>query len=95
MSKIVRSGIRSFHTKIPFTIRLFYTIYQIIHRMLQASSQRRLMTSTFTIQRKKDFKSATTLLCIAILFIACQSPKIIPDVYEAWNCSYIQVLFGI
>ena len=59
--------------------------------MIQASSHRRLMSSTFTIQRKKDFKSATTLLCIAILFIACQSPKIIPDVYEAWNCSYIQV----
>ena len=61
--------------------------------MLQAASQRRAMTSTLTLQRKKEFKNSTTLLCVAFFFIASQSPKIIPDIYEAWYCSYIKVSY--
>jgi hypothetical protein len=61
--------------------------------MLQAASQRQKMTITFTLQRKKDFRNSTTLLGVAFFFIASQSPKIIPDIYEAWYCSYIKVSF--
>eukprot|EP00094_Tigriopus_californicus_P003536 TCALIF_03401-PA protein Name:"Similar to FR FMRFamide receptor (Drosophila melanogaster)" AED:0.29 eAED:0.29 QI:0/0.33/0/0.5/1/1/4/0/218 len=38
--------------------------------------------------QKKEFNMALVLVCIVFMFIACQSIKIIPDVYEAMVCDY-------
>ena len=56
--------------------------------MWQAASLRRAMSITLTTQRKTELKNAGTLLCIAISFIICQSPKLIPDLYEAFICDW-------
>ena len=34
-------------------------------------------------QQSKERNMAVVLICIVIMFISCQSLKIIPDVYEA------------
>ena len=34
---------------------------------------------------------ALVLICIVVLFILCQSVKIIPDIYEALTCNHSQV----
>lgn len=37
-------------------------------------------------QQKKERNMATVLVCIVVLFLICQSLKIIPDIYEAIVC---------
>ena len=56
--------------------------------MWQAAASRRRMSITLTSNRKKELRNAGTLLCIAISFIVCQSPKIIPDLHEAFTCDW-------
>ena len=56
--------------------------------MWQAAASRRRMAITLTSNRKKELRNAGTLLCIAISFIICQSPKIIPDLHEAFTCDW-------
>ena len=41
--------------------------------------------------KRTEIKQAITLLWISVLYIACQSPKVIPDFYEAINCDYTKV----
>merc|ERR1711894_806082 len=41
--------------------------------------------------KRTEIKQAITLLWISVLYIACQSPKVIPDFYEAINCDYQKV----
>ena len=57
-------------------------------RMLQAYSRRRRMSIVLSDRRATEIKNAGTLLCIAVSFIICQGPKLIPDVYEAFNCNH-------
>ena len=38
--------------------------------------------------QKKEFNMALVLVCIVVMFIFCQSIKIIPDFYEALACDY-------
>ena len=57
-------------------------------RMLQAYSQRRRMSIVLSDRRVTEIKNAGTLLCIAISFIICQGPKLVPDIYEAFNCNH-------
>ena len=57
-------------------------------RMLQAHSRRRRMSIRLSDRRATEIKNAGTLLCIAVSFIICQGPKLVPDVYEAFNCNH-------
>ena len=57
-------------------------------RMLQAYSRRRRMSIVLSDRRATEIKNAGTLLCIAVSFIICQGPKLVPDVYEAFNCNH-------
>ena len=41
--------------------------------------------------RRTEIKQAITLLWISVLYIACQSPKTVPDIYEAIHCDYTKV----
>ena len=42
--------------------------------------------------QKRESSMAVVLLWVVILFITCQSVKIIPDIYEALYCSTEEVL---
>ena len=42
-------------------------------------------------ERKRELNMAVVLLWVVILFITCQSIKIIPDIYEALYCSTQEV----
>ena len=44
-------------------------------------------------ERKKELNMAVVLLWVVILFITCQSIKIIPDIYEALYCTTKEVQF--
>ena len=46
------------------------------------------MSIVLSERRATEIKNAGTLLCIAVSFIICQGPKLIPDVYEAFNCNH-------
>ena len=39
-------------------------------------------------QQKKDKNMAVVLICIVVMFILCQSLKIIPDIFEAFFCDH-------
>ena len=41
--------------------------------------------------KRTEIRQAITLLWISVLYIACQSPKVIPDFFEAINCDYQSV----
>ena len=43
------------------------------------------------IFRRTEIKQAITLLWISVLYISCQSPKVVPDIYEAIHCDYTKV----
>ena len=62
-----------------------------------ANKRRRRMSTVCSLsdfQRTRDFKSATSLLGVAVSFVLCQSVKIIPDIYELRNCDYLKVSFN-
>ena len=44
-------------------------------------------------ERKRELNMAVVLLCVVILFITCQTIKIIPDIYEALYCSTEEVWY--
>ena len=44
-------------------------------------------------ERKKELNMAVVLLWVVILFITCQSIKIIPDIYEVLYCTTKEVQF--
>ena len=69
---------------------LNYLVYKHL-----AKRRRRMSTvcSLPDFQRSRDFKSAASLLSVAISFVLCQSVKIIPDIYELRNCDYLKVSF--
>ena len=72
-------------------------ILLFIIRMMMANKRRRRMSTVCSIsdfQRTRDFKSATSLLGVAVSFVLCQSVKIIPDIYELRNCDYLKVSFN-
>ena len=48
-----------------------------------------LMTSS-QLQRQED-KKASIIIWISIFFIACQSVKLVPDLYEAFYCTHKEV----
>lgn len=63
--------------------------------MVTANKRRRRMSTICSLsdfQRTRDFKSATSLLGVAVSFVLCQSVKIIPDIYELRNCDYLKSL---
>ena len=65
--------------------------------MMMANKRRRRMSTVCSLtdfQRTRDFKTATSLLGVAVSFVLCQSVKIIPDIYELRNCDYLKVSFN-
>ena len=72
-------------------------------RIMKSAHLRRMMSVAYTRNSRGDrnpnhegfkrteIKQAITLLWISVLYIACQSPKVIPDFYEAINCDYTKV----
>ena len=63
-------------------------------RLAKTNASRRHMSirsQAQTDEKLNDMKNGTTLLCIAILFIACQTPKILPDIYEVLYCNHTKV----
>ena len=57
---------------------------------------RRIMTNYVDCRTPEDSNGAEiqqsiTLMWISVLYVVCQSPKIIPDFYEALYCEYSSV----
>ena len=53
------------------------------------------MNRNNSTMKRTEIKQAITLLWISVLYISCQSPKVIPDFYEAINCDYQKVKIAI
>ena len=64
--------------------------------MKSAKDRRSMTNSTSNIRpedtNRTDVKQAVTLMWISVLYVVCQSPKIIPDLYEALYCEYSTVI---
>ena len=77
----------------PFTL---YSIMPISFRIRKAVKERQSMTVEMSAevneathgQQKKDKNMAIVLICIVVMFILCQSLKIIPDIFEAFFCDH-------
>lgn len=41
--------------------------------------------------QKKELNMVAVLVCIVVLFIFCQSFKIVPDIYEAVTCHTFKI----
>jgi len=62
-------------------------------RIMKSAKARRIMTNSSVSQNttdtsRTDVKQAITLMWISVLYVVCQSPKIVPDFYEALYCKY-------
>ena len=44
--------------------------------------------------QRKEQNMALVLVCIVVMFIVCQSVKIVPDIYEALACDHSKVSGG-
>ena len=56
------------------------------------AEQKMLTTRTVTEEaQRRELNMAVMLVCIVIMFILCQSVKIVPDIYEALLCNHSQV----
>ena len=74
---------------------------------MKSANLRRMMSVAYTkngngamnrnnsTMKRTEIKQAITLLWISVLYISCQSPKVIPDFYEAINCDYQKVTVAI
>ena len=66
-------------------------------RIVNSAKARRVMTNSVASRQQSsdanrtDIKQAITLMWISVLYVLCQSPKIIPDIYEALYCEYSSV----
>ena len=65
-------------------------------RIMKSAKARRIMTNSSVSQNttdtsRTDVKQAITLMWISVLYVVCQSPKIVPDFYEALYCEYSSV----
>ena len=65
-------------------------------RIVKSAKARRIMTNSSVSQNltetsRTDVKQAITLMWISVLYVVCQSPKIVPDFYEALYCEYSSV----
>ena len=65
-------------------------------RIVKSAKARRIMTNSSVSQNltetsRTDVKQAITLMWISVLYVVCQSPKIVPDFYEALHCEYSSV----
>ena len=63
---------------------------------MKSAKARRVMTNSSLSQNttdtnRTDVKQAITLMWISVLYVVCQSPKIVPDFYEALYCEYSSV----
>ena len=79
----------------------------MLSRIMKSANLRRMMSVAYTkngngamnrnnsTMKRTEIKQAITLLWISVLYISCQSPKVIPDFYEAINCDYQKVKIAI
>ena len=68
----------------------------LFSRIVKSAKARRIMTNSSVSQNltetsRTDVKQAITLMWISVLYVVCQSPKIVPDFYEALHCEYSSV----
>ena len=63
-----------------------------IRRAMKVQMQLTQRTQTQEEQRR-ELNMAIVLIWIVVLFIACQSVKIIPDIYEALHCYHYEVVY--
>ena len=70
-------------------------IFYIFTRIVKSAKARRIMTNSSSVSvtdtSRTDVKQAITLMWISVLYVVCQSPKIVPDFYEALYCEYSKV----
>ena len=69
-------------------------------RIVKSAKARRIMTNSSVSQNltetsRTDVKQAITLMWISVLYVVCQSPKIVPDFYEALHCEYSSVRINL
>ena len=57
-----------------------------IHSALRVQKQLTTNRPQSVEAQRKELNMALVLICIVVLFILCQSVKIVPDVYEALVC---------
>ena len=62
-----------------------------IHSALRVQKQLTTNRPQSLEAQRKELNMALVLICIVVLFILCQSVKIVPDVYEALVCRRQQV----
>ena len=70
--------------------------FSYVYRIRKAVKERQSMTQEMSAevneatrgQQKKDKNMAVVLICIVVMFILCQSLKIIPDIFEAFFCNH-------
>ena len=63
-----------------------------IHSALRVQKQLTTNRPQSLEAQRKELNMALVLICIVVLFILCQSVKIVPDVYEALVCRRQQVV---
>ena len=77
-------------------ITLLFMMLFTFCRIMKSAKARRIMTNSSVSQNttdtsRTDVKQAITLMWISVLYVVCQSPKIVPDFYEALYCEYSSV----
>ena len=71
--------------------------YLHLSRIIKSANARRGMRNDLAASiapkriNRTEVKQAITLMWICGLFVVCQSPKLIPDFYEALFCNYSSV----
>ena len=77
--------------KITFT---GYFFFRIRSAMKLQQSMATLQARQATENQRKELNMTIVLVCIVVMFIFCQSIKIIPDIYEAVKCDHSEVRRG-
>ena len=68
-------------------------LFTFFIRLAKARQERRRLAITYSPERRTELRNGATLICIALLFVMCQIPKIFPDFYEALYCDHREVRY--
>ena len=68
----------------------YISFYCRVHKSIQRKHQNNIVPSNDELDRK-ELRKASVLIWISVVFIVCQSVKIIPDFYEAFYCDHKEV----
>ena len=62
-----------------------------MHRANSRQCQMTIMPRLAAINQQREFKNVAILTWIVVIFIACQTVIIIPDLYESFYCDHREV----